>query len=70
VLPRANVPDLREIPGELARRIEFVPVETLDEALDAVLERPLAPARGSGRAAARRRPAEPGRAPVATAKGR
>jgi ATP-dependent Lon protease len=69
VLPRANLPDLREIPGELARRIEFVPVETLDEALDAVLERPLAPARGTGGASARRRPATP-RAPVATAKGR
>jgi ATP-dependent Lon protease len=69
VLPRANVPDLREIPGELARRIRFVPVETLDEALDAVLDRPLAPARGSGRAAGRRRASPPGRAPVATAKG-
>jgi len=42
VLPRQNVADLREIPAELARRIQFVPVDQMDEVLDVVLQRPLA----------------------------
>jgi ATP-dependent Lon protease len=67
VLPRANVPDLREVPGELARRIRFVPVDHMDEVLDAVLERPLG---ASGRARAPRARPSAGRAPLATAKGR
>jgi len=67
VLPRANVPELREVPAELARRIRFVPVEHLDEALEVVLERPLVPA--TRPPARRRRPSAPGRATIATAKG-
>jgi ATP-dependent Lon protease len=42
VIPRANVPDLKEVPGELARRIDFVPVDRMDEVLEVVLERSLA----------------------------
>ncbi len=64
VLPARNLPDLKEIPSELARRIEFVPVDHMDEVLDAVLERPLGRRRklgGTSRAAA---------GPVASAKGR
>ena len=43
ILPAANMVDLRDIPTELARRIEFVPVEHMDDVLDAVLLRPLGP---------------------------
>jgi len=65
VLPAANMVDLREIPAELARRIEFVPVENMDDVLDAVLLRPLGPRR---RRTTQKRPAS--RAPVANAKKR
>jgi ATP-dependent Lon protease len=65
VLPSRNLPDLKEIPSELARRIEFVPVDHMHEVLDAVLERPLGrrgrKLGGASRAAART---------VASAKGR
>ncbi|HVN36972.1 MAG TPA: endopeptidase La [Myxococcota bacterium] len=64
VLPRKNLQDLRDIPKELSRRIEFIAVEHMDEVLEAVLERPLL-----------RRAVRPGRArrtatagPVASAK--
>jgi ATP-dependent Lon protease len=40
VLPRKNLQDLRDIPKELSRRIEFIPVEHMDEVLEAVLDRP------------------------------
>ncbi len=66
VIPRANVPDLKEVPSELARRIDFVPVERMDEVLEVVLERPLAPRRAR---VARARPAA-GRPPAATARAR
>jgi ATP-dependent Lon protease len=59
VLPRQNVADLREVPAELARRIQFVPVEEMDEVLDVVLQRPLAGRRSRvtrARAAAGRPP--------------
>jgi ATP-dependent Lon protease len=51
VLPRKNLQDLRDIPKELSRRIEFIPVEHMDEVLEAVLEHPpvrraLRPGRG------------------------
>ena len=64
VLPRKNLQDLRDIPKELSRRIEFIAVEHMDEVLEAVLERPLL-----------RRAVRPGRArrtatagPIASAK--
>ena len=65
VLPAANMVDLREIPAELARRIEFVPVENMDDVLDAVLLRPLGPRR---RRTTQKRPTS--RASVANAKKR
>ena len=43
VLPRKNLQDLRDIPKDLKRRIEFIPVEHMDEVLDAALERPRLP---------------------------
>jgi len=42
IIPESNVGDLREIPKELKKRIEFVPVSTMREVLDRVLVEPLA----------------------------
>jgi ATP-dependent Lon protease len=39
VLPDRNMADLREIPGEIARKIHFVGVSHMDEVLKAALER-------------------------------
>jgi ATP-dependent Lon protease len=58
VLPRKNLQDLRDIPKDLKRRIEFIPVEHMDEVLEAVLDRP-----------ALRRPLRPGRPRRAAATG-
>jgi ATP-dependent Lon protease len=66
VLPAANMADLCEIPGELARRIRFVPAEHMDDVLDAVLERPLG--RRGRRSSGSRSPGA--RAPVANARKR
>jgi len=41
VLPERNLSDLREIPKELKRRMTFVPVSHMREALEAVLATPL-----------------------------
>ena len=38
VLPRKNLQDLRNLPKDLARRITLVPVDHMDEVLEAVLE--------------------------------
>jgi ATP-dependent Lon protease len=46
ILPRKNLLDLRDIPKDLKRRITFVPVEHMDEVLEAALEG------GSGRRSA------------------
>jgi ATP-dependent Lon protease len=40
VISRRNEPDLDDIPEHLRQRIEVIPVDTVDEVLDAVLERP------------------------------
>jgi ATP-dependent Lon protease len=40
VLPRKNLQDLRDIPKDLKRRIEFIPVDHMDEVLEAALDRP------------------------------
>jgi ATP-dependent Lon protease len=37
ILPERNLPDLEEIPQELKRRIQFVPVRHMDEVLEAAL---------------------------------
>jgi ATP-dependent Lon protease len=65
ILPRKNLQDLRDIPADLKRRIEFVPVDHMDDVLEAALERavprvaPRPPALGSNRAT-----------PMASVKGR
>jgi len=41
VIPESNVGDLREIPKELKKRITFIPVKHMREALDHVLVTPL-----------------------------
>jgi ATP-dependent Lon protease len=41
ILPRKNLQDLRDIPADLKRRIEFVPVDHMDDVLEAALERPV-----------------------------
>jgi ATP-dependent Lon protease len=38
ILPRKNLLDLRDIPKDLKRRMTFVPVEHMDEVLEAALE--------------------------------
>jgi ATP-dependent Lon protease len=66
VLPRKNLQDLRDVPPELKRRVSFVPVDHMDEVLEAALEWPAvrsAPAR-------RRTPRGAAPAPLATAKPR
>ncbi len=40
ILPRKNLQDLDEIPRDLKRRIEFLPVDHMDEVLEAALEIP------------------------------
>jgi ATP-dependent Lon protease len=41
IIPKSNVGDLREIPKELKKRIEFIPVSHMREVLDHVLVEPL-----------------------------
>jgi ATP-dependent Lon protease len=38
ILPKDNEPDLGELPGETKRELEFVPVDSIDQVLDAALE--------------------------------
>jgi ATP-dependent Lon protease len=45
ILPEANRHDLEEIPPELARKIEFHFVRSMDEVLALALTEPLTPAR-------------------------
>ena len=62
IIPERNVPDLREIPKELKKRIDFVPVRTMREVLDTVLvskldwktrpKKPASPSRAPGRGVA------------------
>ncbi len=54
IVPEANRHDLDEIPPELARKIEFLFVRSMDEVLEVALTEPLVP--GSGRRPSRPRP--------------
>jgi ATP-dependent Lon protease len=65
VLPRKNLQDLRDVPKDLKRRVEFIPVDTMDQVLEAALDRTRIPrpVRPGGRG---RRSATPGT--IATAK--
>ncbi|HKA15258.1 MAG TPA: endopeptidase La [Myxococcota bacterium] len=63
ILPRKNLQDLRDIPRDLKKKITFIPVDHMDEVLDAALDRPPVPrSRRTGRGHTPRA--------IATAKGR
>jgi ATP-dependent Lon protease len=50
ILPRKNLQDLRDIPRDLKKKITFIPVDHMDEVLDAALDRtPVPRNRRSGR---------------------
>ncbi|MEM7412274.1 MAG: endopeptidase La [Myxococcota bacterium] len=66
VLPKKNMQDLSDIPRDLKKKIEFIPVEDMDEVLAATLERMPGP---SGKKRRRSR-AGTSPSPVATAKSR
>jgi ATP-dependent Lon protease len=66
ILPRKNLQDLKEIPRDLKRRLTFVPVDHMEQVLEAALE--AEPARRSPSPPSKRRGAA--RAPVATARPR
>jgi ATP-dependent Lon protease len=53
ILPEANRHDLEEVPQELARKLEFHFVRTMDEVLDLALAEPLLHKRKPRRAATR-----------------
>ena len=57
ILPRKNLNDLQDLPHELKRRIRFIPVDHMNEVLEAALEQSLSrrstpPRSPRGRAAA------------------
>jgi ATP-dependent Lon protease len=67
ILPAENRKDLREVPPQVAREIEFVFVRTVDEAIEQALEpatRPAIRPKASPAPAVRRRPARPRRARI------
>jgi ATP-dependent Lon protease len=41
ILPRRNLQDLNDIPADLKRRMTFLPADTMDDVLEAALERGL-----------------------------
>ena len=41
ILPRKNLNDLQDLPPEMKRRIQFIPVDHMDEVLEAALEQTL-----------------------------
>ncbi len=51
ILPRRNLPELRDLPRELRRKVRFIPVTHMDEVLEAALDelpsRPSAAAHGA-----------------------
>jgi ATP-dependent Lon protease len=49
IIPRRNEPDIDDIPEHLRKRMSFVPVDTVDQVLDAALERPARQAPASRR---------------------
>jgi ATP-dependent Lon protease len=63
ILPRKNLQDLRDIPRDLKKKITFIPVDHMDEVLDAALDRtPVPRSRRASRPHTSRQ--------IATAKGR
>jgi ATP-dependent Lon protease len=65
VLPRKNLQDLRDIPRELKKKITFIPVDHMNDVLEAVLDRTPVP-----RSRRRRTRAQSPRGTIAQAKGR
>jgi len=65
VLPRKNLQDLRDIPRDLKKKITFLPVDHMDEVLEAALDRNPVP-----RSRRRNRPQGPRPRAIATAKPR
>ena len=65
ILPRKNLNDLRDLPPDLKRRIRFIPVDHMNEVLEAALEQ--SPAR---RSASPRSPRGPATTPMASVKPR
>ena len=63
MIPESNVGDLREIPKELKKRLEFIPVKHMREALQHVLVTPIemAPSQEASRTAS---PPQDGPSPV------
>ncbi|GAB4177506.1 MAG: endopeptidase La [Calditrichia bacterium] len=39
IIPKANIPDLSEVPDRIRKKIDFIPVETVDEVLKIALEK-------------------------------
>ncbi|MEZ4333425.1 MAG: endopeptidase La [Myxococcota bacterium] len=68
VIPESNVGDLREIPKELKRRIEFVPVRHMREVLERVLVAPLAWKTRRRKASGSTTTRTAGRAPIGASK--
>ena len=46
IIPKQNEKDLVDIPEEAKEKIQFVPVETVDEVLQTALEQPPSPYEG------------------------
>jgi ATP-dependent Lon protease len=65
ILPERSMPELNEIPGEIARKIEFIGVSHMDQVLEAALERMPARRKSKVRGAT----ATSARAGIAAAKG-
>jgi ATP-dependent Lon protease len=66
ILPERNMAELNEIPGEIARKIDFIGVSHMDEVLKAALERMPTRGRSKGRSA----PAASTRTGIAAARSR
>jgi len=65
ILPRKNLNDLQDLPHELKRRIRFIPVDHMNEVLEAALEQSL-----SRRSTPPRPPRGPSATPMASVKPR
>jgi ATP-dependent Lon protease len=65
ILPRKNLNDLQDLPQELKRRIRFIPVDHMNEVLEAALEQSL-----SRRSTPPRPPRGPAATPMASVKPR
>ncbi|MBW2416970.1 MAG: endopeptidase La [Deltaproteobacteria bacterium] len=59
ILPKQCMQEVEEIPRELKRKVEFIPVSNMREVLDAALERPLRWRRSAGQARSGTSPAAP-----------